>query len=50
MSTKLNYKGIVLILYNEQGGGGGFQMIALHVILTINIITVKLITSGREGV
>ena len=50
MSTKLNYKGVVHILHNEQGGGGSLQMIALHVILTITITSVKLITSGTEGV
>ena len=41
MSTKLNYQGIFNISHNEQGGGGGLQMIALHVILTINITTVN---------
>ena len=41
------YKVIVRILHNEQEGGRGLQMIALHVILTIIITAVKLIT--REG-
>ena len=44
-----NYKGIIRILHNEQGGGRGLQMIALHVILTINITTVKFITRGGGG-
>ena len=47
MSTKLNYKRIVHILRNQQGRGS-LQMIALHVILTINITTVKLIAEGFE--
>ena len=43
---QFNYKGVVHILHSEQGEGGGLQIIALHLILTIDITTVKLITRG----
>ena len=42
-------KGFFTYYIMNKGEGGGLQMIALHVILTINITTVKSITRGGRG-
>ena len=42
-------KGLFTYYIMNKGEGEGLQVIALHVILTINITTVNLISREKEG-